>query len=167
MIDAGHASLMADYNAWMNARLYDLCAGIDDEERRRNRGAFFGSLHATLNHILCIDLIFLHRFTGEPETPPGLSEDLHATFADLHRARLATDARITAWAATLETDLLARSTTFTSVIDGKTRTVPLWAMVTQMFNHQTHHRGQATTLLAQMGHDIGTTDIPFMPRFED
>ena len=125
MIDAGHASLMADYNAWMNARLYALCAEMTDEELRRDRGAFFGSLHGTLDHILCIDLIFLHRFTGEPATPPGLNDDLHAAFADLHEARRATDARIKAWAATLEADLLARSTTFTSVIDGKTRTVPL------------------------------------------
>ena len=167
MIDAGHASLMADYNGWMNARLYDLCSGLTDEERRRDRGAFFRSLHATLNHILCIDLIFLHRFTGEPATPPGLYGSLAPDFEGLQRLRRETDARIVAWAATLEPDLLARSTTFASIVDGKTRTVPLWVMVTQMFNHQTHHRGQTTTLLAQMGHDIGTTDIPFMPRFKD
>jgi len=167
MITRDHACLMADYNAWMNARLYELCAGIDDAERRAERGAFFGSLHATLNHILCIDLMFMFRLTGDPESPPGLTTELHPDFAAMHTARLALDGRIRDWAETLTPDLLEKVTRFTSVIDGKPRTVPLWTMVTQMFNHQTHHRGQASTLLSQMDHDVGTTDIPFMPRFED
>jgi len=72
-----------------------------------------------------------------------------------------------AWAGELSEAWLARTTTFTSVIDGKSRTLPLWAFVTQMFNHHTYHRGQVTTLLNQMGHDVGSTHIPFMPCFED
>lgn len=61
---------------------------------------------------------------------------------------------------------LAEPITYTSKIDGKTRTVQKWILVTHMFNHQTHHRGQVTTLLSQMGFDVGSTDIPFMPEFE-
>ena len=60
---------------------------------------------------------------------------------------------------------MAADLTFTSKVDNVTRTLPRWAVVVHMLNHQTHHRGQITTLLSQMGLDIGTTDIPFMPRF--
>ncbi|MBT6203195.1 MAG: damage-inducible protein DinB [Rhodospirillaceae bacterium] len=167
MIDCNHACLMADYNTWVNERLYSLCAGMTDEERRCDRGAFFGSIHGTLNHIMVLDLMFLARFTGDEADMPGFGDDLFETFEMLHQERPLLDSRIRAWAEELTEEWLTRTTTFTSVIDGKNHTLPLWAFVTQMFNHQTHHRGQVTTLLNQMGHDIGSTDIPFMPCFED
>jgi uncharacterized damage-inducible protein DinB len=70
------------------------------------------------------------------------------------------------WSASLSPAWLGEPLTYTSKIDGKTRTVPRWVLVTHMFNHQTHHRGQITTLLSQMGLDIGSTDIPFMSQFD-
>jgi uncharacterized damage-inducible protein DinB len=154
---------MARYNAWMNARLYALCATLGDDERRRDRGAFFRSIHSTLNHIVYADLAFLSRFTGDPPEVPALGVDLHAEFAALRAARAALDARIEAWCATLDEDWLAQKLTYTSKVDGQTRTLPRWLLVTHLFNHQTHHRGQLTTLLTQRGLDIGSTDLPFMP----
>jgi len=165
MITAEHVRLMAEYNQWMNQRLCDLCEAMGDEARKQDRGAFFGSIHLTLNHILYGDLAFMSRFTSDPAEVPPIGVDLHDDFQDLKTARLALDARMVAWGAGLGPDWLTTDLTFDSKVDNVTRTLPRWAVVVHMLNHQTHHRGQITTLLSQMGLDIGTTDIPFMPRF--
>lgn len=157
---------MAEYNQWMNERLYAICATLSDRERKRDRSAFFGSIHRTLNHILYGDLAFMSRFTGTPRQAPELGVDLHESFQDLWRDRRALDARIHNWAQGLSPHWLRQDLTYKSKVDGVTRTIPRWVLVTHMFNHETHHRGQVTTLLSQLGLDIGTTDIPFMPKFE-
>jgi uncharacterized damage-inducible protein DinB len=163
MYQGDNYSLMADYNAWMNGKLYEAAAGLPDAARKRDLGAFFKSLHGTLNHILVVDLMFLARFTGQPLPATGLDEDRHDDFGDLRAERQATDARILDWLADLDRTRLANALTFTSVVDGVTRSLPRWVMLTQMFNHQTHHRGQATVLLKQLGVDPGITDIPWLP----
>jgi uncharacterized damage-inducible protein DinB len=165
MITASHSQLMAQYNEWMNCRLYAVCASLSDGELRKDRGAFFQSIYATLNHIAYGDLAFLSRFTGDPSVVPEPGADLFGTFDLLRAARVALDQRILAWAASLSPAWLAEPLTYTSKIDGKCRTVPKWVLVTHLFNHQTHHRGQVTTLLSQMGLDVGSTDIPFMSQF--
>jgi len=157
---------MASYNQWMNSRLYALSSTLSDGELREDRGAFFKSIYATLNHIAYADLAFLARFTGEPAVVPELGVDLFGGFAALRRERADLDARILDWAGTLTPDWLAAPLTYSSNVDGRLRTVPRWALVAHVFNHQTHHRGQVTTLLAQRGLDVGSTDIPFMPEFQ-
>jgi len=163
MITAYHCHLMARYNRWMNGKLYDCCAEIADDERKRDRGAFFGSIHATLNHILYGDLAFMSCSTGDPPAPPQLGVILHEDFGDLRRAREALDARIESWESTLTVDWLGEILTFVSKVDGQEKTYPHWVLVAHMFNHESHHRGQVTTMLSQMGLDIGSTDITFMP----
>jgi uncharacterized damage-inducible protein DinB len=163
MIDAEYARTMARYNRWMNERLYALCASLGEEERRRDRGAFWKSIHGTLNHLCYADLAFLSRFTGDPGEVPPLGVELYASFAELLADRNAIDARLDAWAGSLTDAWLAAPHTYTSRVDGRTRTAPAWVLVAHLFNHQTHHRGQLTTLLSQMGHDCGVTDLPFMP----
>ena len=166
MITSAYCITMAEYNVWMNDRLYTLCSTIDDKERKRDRGAFFDSIHRTLNHIMYGDLAFMARFTGDPTEVPELGADLYADFDDLWQARKALDERILNWAATLSENWLREDLTYKSKVDGITRTVPQWVLVTHMFNHETHHRGQITTLLSQTGLDIGTTDMPFMPKYQ-
>jgi uncharacterized damage-inducible protein DinB len=165
MITASYCQLMAQYNEWMNSRLYALCASLPDTELHMDRGAFFRSIYATLNHITYGDLAFLSRFTGNPRDVPEPGADLFGTFSILSRERSALDKRLLLWSESLSPDWLAEALTYASKIDGKTRTVPKWVLVTHMFNHQTHHRGQVTTLLSQIGLDVGSTDIPFMAQF--
>ena len=81
----------------------------------------------------------------------------------LRAEREGLDARLIAWTATLTPQWLAETLTYTSKVDGVTRIRPRWLLVAHLFNHQAHHRGQVTTLLAQLGHDLGSTDLPFMP----
>ena len=109
----------------------------------------------------------MSRFTGDPENVPALGVDLYCDFKALWVARRDLDRRISGWVETLDIDWLELALTYTSKVDGVSRTVPRWVLVAHMFNHETHHRGQLTTLLSQMGLDIGTTDIPFMPQFQD
>jgi uncharacterized damage-inducible protein DinB len=163
MLDAEHARLMARYNRWMNERLYALCGDMPDAERRRDRGAFFRSIHGTLNHLVYADLAFLSRFTGDPPEVPPLGVELYADFAELSAVRAALDARLEIWADKLSGSWLRAPHTYTSKVDGRTRTVATWVLVVHLWNHQAHHRGQLTTLLSQQGLDFGTTDLPFMP----
>jgi uncharacterized damage-inducible protein DinB len=159
--------LMADYNGWMNARLYEICASLSDEERKRNRGAFFRSIHSTLNHILWADRVWMTRLGGKSYGSWGpLGTDVFADFEELRLARTSLDADISLWAAALTEEWLNAPYTFVSQALKITRVQPTWSFVAHMFNHQTHHRGQLTTLLSQAGLDPGVTDVLLMPQLE-
>lgn len=161
-----YAIAMANYNQWMNERLYQLVSTLSDEQRKQDRGAFFCSIHATLNHLLLGDTAWLQRFHGLSVTMKNPREIVHDDFAELLAARQAKDAEILAWAQTLDAKFETGELRFYSVTYQKEIVLPLWAAVIQLFNHQTHHRGQITTLLSQMGLDIGATDVPVMPYFQ-
>ena len=163
MIDADYCRTLAEYNRWMNERIYALCTRLPEEERRRDRGAFFASIHGTLNHLVYADVTFLSRFTGDPEEAPPLGVELYADFTELAQVREQLDQRLLGWASGLDETWLRSPFTYTSKVDGLTRTLPAWLLAVHLFNHQAHHRGQLTTLLSQMGHDPGITDLPFMP----
>lgn len=153
----------ARYNQWMNQKVYAVCARIDDAERKRDRGAFFRSIHGTLNHLLFGDRAWLGRFTGKDYALAPMGVDLYDDFQELQAARIAMDQDILAWSAGLSEAWLRDSLTWTSAADGVERTRPRWLLVSHLFNHQTHHRGQLTTLLCQQGHDVGPTDLPWTP----
>ncbi|HMO51727.1 MAG TPA: DinB family protein [Kiritimatiellia bacterium] len=159
-------SLLARYNQWMNEKLYGWCAMIPDDQRRTDVGAYFHSIHGTLNHLLHVDMLWLGRFTGKRLTNAVIGEDIHAHFDALWQSRIELDVELIDWTATLSPDWLAAPLTYVCAVDGRLRTMPAWTLVMQMFNHQVHHRGQLTTLLNQLGFDHGSTDIPAMPEFE-
>jgi len=160
----------AGYNTWMNTRLYALAATLSDAERRADRGAFFRSVHGTLNHILLADRAWLFRFTqdaavGESRdadgaliVPRGLDHELYADFELLRRERAKTDRDIETWVGGLDEAQLAAPLRYRTT-KGVARDHPLWEAVTHFFNHQTHHRGQLTTLFMQVGDDPGVTDL--------
>lgn len=160
-----HYLLMAQYNQWMNQKLYKLCAEVPDDILKKDLGAFFKSIHGTFNHILCVDLMWMDRFDHEGELTSSLKigVDLFDNFNDLTKARKKTDQVILKWAAVLNENWLQQSLSITSQAYKKKFTLPTWCFVEQFFNHQTHHRGQITTLLTQLGYDPGVTDIPLMP----
>lgn len=166
MITRSHIQLMAEYSAWMNGKLYEACSQLDDSKRREDLGAFFGSIHLTLNHLLHGDRMFLSRFEGKNEQFAPLGTDLFPIFEDLHRERKATDKHLQNWAESVEESWLGETLTYKSMSDRRTRTLEHWVLVTHLFNHGTHHRGQVTTLLSQLGINVGDTDIPCMPNFE-
>lgn len=157
------ARTMAQYNQWMNERLYECCARIPDEERKRDAGAFFKSIHGTLNHLLLGDKIWLGRFLGKPFAVTSLAQQLYADFDELRTERAAIDKVILDWTKSLTAEALTQDLSYTSVVNPKPRCYPLWFAAMQFFNHQTHHRGQLTTLLAQRRIDPGVTDLVWLP----
>jgi uncharacterized damage-inducible protein DinB len=158
------AQTLAAYNRWMNERLYALCADLSDAERKRDRGAFFRSIHGTLNHGLLGDRVWLGRFTGVPFAVASLDQELYADFAELRAERERTDREIDAWAASLAPADFDGTLRYTSLVNPAPRAFPFWAAATHLFNHQTHHRGQLTTLLKQAGVDPGVTDLIWLPQ---
>ena len=159
-----HYQLMARYNKWMNQRLYLVCQSLPDELLKADLGAFFGSIYATLNHLLFADYAWMARFQNQ-SVPYRLGQVIYPDFADLMTAREQFDQIIIDFTEKLTSSWLAADVHYHSGIDNRTRSLPAWALLTHMFNHQTHHRGQITTLLIQQGVDVGVTDIPWMPEW--
>lgn len=159
-------NLMARYNRWMNVRIYKICETIPDSKRKKDMGAFFKSIHSTLNHLLYGDKAWMGRFTGKPFDVTTIGKELYTEFNDLRTEREKTDITIVEWSRSLKDEWLEKPFEYKSNVDGKTRIIPTWVLVTHMFNHQTHHRGQVTTLVKQLGIDPGITDIPWMPEFD-
>ena len=166
MISKAYVQTMSRYNAWQNGAIYAGAGRVTDAQRRERRGAFFGSIHATLNHLLWADRMWLSRF-GIIEPPDvrtlagsvGLFED----WDGLQRERIATDEVIAAWARDLDEAWLGGDLVWLAASTGKEMTQPRALAVTHFFNHQTHHRGQVHCLLTGFGVDPGPTDLPYMP----
>ncbi len=164
------AALMAHYNRWMNERMYEAAASLDAAALSADRGAFFGSILGTLNHIAVADTIWLHRFarheagfttlgalTDFPQ-PSSLTQSLAPDLAGLRAYRQPLDALIERWVAELTPEHLAGNISYSNMA-GVPSSRNFGALLQHFFNHQTHHRGQASTLLFQAGVDVGVTDL--------
>jgi uncharacterized damage-inducible protein DinB len=149
-MDHSHASLMARYNRWANTRLYAGAATLADAQRRQPVGLYFKSLHGTLNHLLTADLIWMSRLEGKGGHPGRLDAIVHDDFEALRAAREAEDQRLMAFIARLEPAELARVCSYTTLA-GAPHQQPLRDILAHLFNHQTHHRGQAHAALTILG----------------
>ncbi len=161
MITPDWVRMMAAYNAEMNHRLYAAASRLPPEERRRDRGAFWGSIEGTLSHLVWGDRTWMARFAGWPKPAQTMGESvaLAADFAALHAARVETDAAIEAWAAALDAAWLAGELRWFSGAAQREVTAARSMLVTHMFNHQTHHRGQVHAMLTAAGERTGDTDL--------
>jgi uncharacterized damage-inducible protein DinB len=154
---------MAAYNAEMNRRRCAAAATLSDDQRKADGGAFWGSVHGTLSHILFGDRMWMHRLDGweRPAAPLADSAAFVPDFGEFRAARAEADAGIQAWAARLDPEWLAGELTWFSGATRREWRQPRWLLVTHLFNHQTHHRGQAHALLTRAGANPGVTDLPF------
>jgi uncharacterized damage-inducible protein DinB len=164
MITPTHIRAMAAYNAEMNRRLVRSAETLDDAQRRADHGAFFGSIHGTLCHLLWGDRMWMHRFAGWERPPGGIQDSprLVSAWSDYVAQRAAADAAIEAWAAALTEADLAGDLTWLSGATGREMRRPRWLLVVHMFNHQTHHRGQVHALLTRTGAKVEDTDLPWV-----
>jgi uncharacterized damage-inducible protein DinB len=167
MITAAYCQTMAAYGRWMNRKLFDRAGRLPDRERKADRAAFFRSIHSTLNHILWGDRIWLGRFDGKSYPIGPIGVDLYADFDELRAARDEMDMAITDWALAVSDFELDGTLQWYSRVAEREMSRPRALCVMQMFNHGTHHRGQLTTLLKQIGVDPGVTDLPLMPLAQD
>ena len=174
MTTTAYVRQMAAYNQWMNEKVYAATARLPAGERSRDRGAFFHSIIGTLNHLVVGDTLWLKRFSrhaarpnalaalGELPTPERLDEILFQDLSALEVRRRLLDGAILAWATALTGPDLASNLQFKTT-KGVDFERPLDLVVMHFFNHQTHHRGQITTLLTQARQDVGVTDLLAMP----
>ena len=170
MTHCGQFVLLASYNAWMNAKLYEAAGTLPERELALDRKAFFGSIIGTLNHIVVADTIWLRRFATHParhntldpiraaSAPSSLDQIQFSDLASLFEHRKWLDQIITQWIAELGDEDLRHVLHYANT-KGVVADRRLSNLLLHFFNHQTHHRGQVTTLLSQAGVDVGVTDL--------
>jgi uncharacterized damage-inducible protein DinB len=142
--------MMANYNAFANRRLYEAAAALSEDDYRADQGAFFKSVHGTLNHLLITDRIWMKRFTGVGAAPERLNAILFDKFAPLRAARETEDSRIRVYVEALSNGELLRKITYRGITSPSLNEQPLWQALTHFFNHQTHHRGQVHAMLTRI-----------------
>jgi uncharacterized damage-inducible protein DinB len=169
----GHVCLMATYNKWMNANIYDTAQSLSDEELSVNRKAYFGSILGTLNHLMVGDVLWLKRFAEHPANhsalepirqlpaPKSLDQLTFSNIRELSAHRLWLDGVIVEWSRSMTEENLDHTLSYTSMA-GAPSDKSFYGLVMHFFNHQTHHRGQVTTLLSQAGVDMGNTDLVYL-----
>jgi uncharacterized damage-inducible protein DinB len=166
MIGLAHVRTMAAYNKWQNNSLYLASDTLDDGARRLERGAFFGSIHGTLSHLLWGDRTWMNRFAGTAK--PTQSNFMGSVkevgdWQDLKSTRAEMDQFIIDWALNLSEEVLARDLSWFSNAMQAEFSKPMWVLVTHFFNHQTHHRGQVHAMLTATGAKPDDTDLFIMP----
>ena len=159
-----HFVMLARYNDWANRRLYATAAKMLADDYRADRGAFFKSVHGTLNHLLATDRIWMKRFTGQGEAPERHDAILPDGFDDLRSARGREDARILGWTQGLDEAALNGVFRFTRASAPELYEQQLGPALAHLFNHQTHHRGQAHALISGLGYDAPELDLLFFQR---
>ena len=154
---------LARFNRWANEKIYDCAANLSETDYRRDRGAFFGSVHNTLNHLLVVDRIWRGRLEGEESGIRALDQILYEDFEPLREARSREDEALIAFADGVGPDDVSRPLAYRG-IDGSTYEVPVGLILNTLFNHQTHHRGQVHCLLTQSGITIPALDILYFTK---
>ena len=161
--------LMADYNRQMNVHVYEKASSLSEQALIENRGAFFGSILATLNHILVGDIIWLKRFSAQwplpslaylenIEMPQALDVILYSKLSLLTKVRVEVDETLIAFVSALTEPMIDEPLVYKNTKgDGFVKNSGF--ILQHVFNHQTHHRGQVTALLCQAGVELGATDL--------
>jgi uncharacterized damage-inducible protein DinB len=162
-----HYLMFADYNAWANQRLYHAVATLSDDEYREDAGVFFKSAHATLNHLLVTDRIWLSRLTGEPGAPDRLDAILFETLPNLRQAREKQDADICEYIAQLNDADLMGVIKYCRISTPEPRVQILWHALAHWSNHQTHHRGQVHAILTKLGRVAPDLDLLIFQRLAE
>jgi len=168
-----HFALLATYNQWMNEKLYSAARTLSDDELAQDRGAFFGSVLGTLNHLVVADRLWLNRLSCHPRfkealselatlpLPTRLDEVLYPDFTQLHQHRVWLDQQIIQFIDSLDELDLGLTLRYNNT-RGEPFAKQCSLVLVHVFNHQTHHRGQVTTLLTQAGVEVGPTDLALL-----
>jgi uncharacterized damage-inducible protein DinB len=161
LVTPSYVRTMAAYNAEMNRRIYAAAARLPESARQLQRGAFWGSIHGTLCHLLWGDQAWMSRFDDWPKPTVGIKQSwsLIADFQELSNSRIDADRRISSWAARVGEDWLGEEMVWFSQAANQEQRQPRSFLVMHLFNHQTHHRGQVHAMLTACGEKTGDTDL--------
>jgi uncharacterized damage-inducible protein DinB len=164
MTPAALYCMFGHYNAWANHRLFEAAAQLSTGQYSADRGAFFKSVHGTLNHLLVTDRIWMRRFTGEGDAPDRLDAILFEAFEDLRAAREAEDRRIVDFVDGLDEARIAGTIKYRRVSSPEEFEQQLAPALAHWFNHQTHHRGQVHALLTDLAGKAPELDLLLFQR---
>ena len=156
-----HLPLMARFSAWVNRRLYESVSRLPDDAYRADRGAYFGSVHRTLNHLLAVDRLWLGRIEGLEHGIEILDQILHDDFETLRHACEAEDRRLVGLVDGLDEARLSEPVTYERMIGTGRETVRTDHILITLLNHRTHHRGQVHAMLTQAGIEPAPWDVVF------
>ena len=140
--------VMARYNSHMNAQLLAECSKFANETRKAPHGVPFDSLHGLWNHLLLANGVWMARFTNQPIGVTSLNQELFAGWRELCDAHREMDERIERLIATRDAEILGLTFRWTSMSNPQPREIPFFVALSHLFNHQTHHRGQAHGMLS-------------------
>jgi uncharacterized damage-inducible protein DinB len=146
-----------DFNRWANRRVLGAAARLRPEQFLEDRGSSFGSVRDTLAHVLAAEWMWLRRWEGiSPSVYPSAAEfpsaqALARRFEEVERGQSHFLEKLTDAA-------LDRLVAYTNV-EGVRWRYPLRQMLHHVVNHSTYHRGQAVTLLRQLGAEAPSTDL--------
>ena len=165
MITRDHVRTMARYNRWQNDSMLAAANVLSDEQRRADRGAFFGTIHATFCHLLWADQVWMHRFANTPKPDGGIGDSVAMVpdWGDFVEQRKCFDQVIVDWSETLAADWLDGDLVWWSGAANREVKKPKWLLGSHFFNHQTHHRGQIHAMLTAAGAKPSDTDLFLMP----
>lgn len=161
-----HFQMLAAYNGWANKQLFDSVSVLSESEYRQDAGLFYKSIHATLNHMLGNDRLWMKRFTGEGDHPKTPDAILYLALADLRAARMQEDARILEWLEGLSPSEVSGRFVFLNMSDMRTISQRLAPALAHMFNHQTHYRGQVHAALTMLKHPTPDLDMMIFQKSE-
>ncbi|THH38680.1 damage-inducible protein DinB [Aliishimia ponticola] len=166
MIDAEYTRIMARYNAWQNRQLSDIVHAMDEDALTQDRGAFFGSIFATLNHLLWADKLWMSRFDPSvepPQVPAANHGNMTPTISVWGAERFHLDGKIRHWSMALRNlDLKGDLHWYSATADAQ-MSRPKAECIMHFFNHQTHHRGQIHAMLTAAGETAPVSDLVFLP----
>jgi len=153
--------LLADFNAWANIKIFSSCKKLDESEYKKDRKAFFTSIHGTLNHLLVIDKAYISRIEGTDHRMKSMNQILHEHIDALEEARIKEDKRLIALVNNLSEENIHKEITYKGIESGSTTsTFTINFILITLFNHQTHHRGQVHNMLSQTDIKPPQIDIP-------
>ena len=151
--------LLANFNAWANMKIFVSCKKLDEREYKKDRKAFFTSIHGTLNHLLVIDKVYISRIEGKNHGMKKMNQILYEHIGRLEEARIKEDKRLIDLVNNLSEENIHKEITYESFESGDI-TYTINFILTTLFNHQTHHRGQVHNMLSQAGIIPPQIDIP-------
>ena len=151
--------LLANFNAWANIRLFSSCRKLDENEYKKDRKAFFTSIHGTLNHLLVVDNLYISRIEGKDHNMRSMDQILHDNIDDLEEARIKKDKHLVNLVNNLSEEIINKKITYKS-FNATVHTYTINFILMTLFNHQTHHRGQVHNMLSQAGIKPPQLDIP-------
>ena len=151
--------LLANFNTWANTKIFSACKKLDSAEYKKDRRAFFSSIHGTLNHLLVVDRAYIARIEGIDHGLKSLDQILFESLLQLEVARIKEDKRLIDLVNSLSEESIHKEITYKGFETGET-TYTIDILLITLFNHQTHHRGQIHNMLSQSGVKPPQIDIP-------